>query len=109
MRTIPAIAVHHTPTVDRPWDGPAAVAAAPNDGAVLRHMAAWRDPNGDPDVKATFKEWHHGPTANAPANLSACRAVLANLGGARTPPDIPTGDREGVAAHVQAHLDDAQQ
>jgi len=109
VRTIPAIAVHHTPTVDRPWDGPAAVGAAPNEAAVLRYMHAWRDPNADPDVKASYKLPHHGPTASAPANLSACRAVLANLGGARTPPDIPMGDRDGVAAHVRAHLDDAQQ
>jgi hypothetical protein len=70
-------------------------------------MAGWRDSEGDPDVKATYKMWHHGPTASAPANLGACRAVLAVLGGARGGTNIPTGDYDGVAAHVRAHMEDA--
>lgn len=102
---MPAIGVHHTPTTDRPWDGPAAKAAAPNDAAVLRHMAAWYA-GANPTAKASYKEFHHGPSGSAPANLAACRAVLANLNGARSAPNIPTGDFAAIRAHVQAHLRD---
>lgn len=103
---MPAIAPHETPTVDRPWDGPAAVAAAPADREVLRYMHAWYDPDGDPDAKGTYRFPHHGPRVGAAANLPACRAGLAVLGGARGGTDIPSADRDGVARHLRAHLED---
>jgi hypothetical protein len=102
-----AIPIHHTPTTERPWDGPAATAAAPNDAQVLTHMHAWRDPNGDPAMKASYKGPHHGPSADSPAVLPAVRAGLAVMGGARGGMNIPDADRAGVTAHYQAHLDDA--
>jgi ATP-dependent protease ClpP protease subunit len=108
-----ALPVHHTATVDEPWDGPAAVAAMPNDDAVLRYCHAWEtdeaaaEPHeaGDDDAddqKASYKFPHHAKQGAA-ANLPACRNGLARLSGA----DIPDGDRAGVKAHLQAHLDDA--
>jgi ATP-dependent protease ClpP protease subunit len=117
MESMPIVAkalpVHHTATVDEPWDGPAAVAAMPNDDAVLRYCHAWMSDaaaaetpaKGDDDLddqKGSYKFPHH-KTKGGPANLAACRNGLARLPGA----DIPDGDRAGVKAHLQAHLDDA--
>jgi ATP-dependent protease ClpP protease subunit len=108
-----ALPVHHTATVDEPWDGPAAVAAMPNDDAVLRYCHAWESPeaaaephreNDDDadDQKANYKFPHH-KAKGSPANLAACRNGLARLEGS----SIPEGDKAGVRAHLQAHLDDA--
>ncbi len=109
-----ALPVHHTATVDEAWDGPAAVAAMPNDDEVLRYCHAWmsdeaaaeKPEKGDDDAddqKSSYKFPHH-KTKGGPANLAACRNGLARLSGA----DIPDGDRAGVKAHLQAHLDDAE-
>lgn len=105
--------VHHTATVDESWDGPAAVKAMPNDDKVLRYCHAWQSDEaektpheeGDDDAddqKSNYKFPHH-KTDGGPANVAACRNGLARLSGA----DIPDGDRAGVRAHLQAHLDDA--
>lgn len=107
-----ALPVHHTATEDSAWDGPAAVAAMPNDDAVLRYCHAWEDSDaasvssreGDDDAddqKQDYKFPHHR-TEGGPANLAACRNGLARLSSA----DIPAGDDAGVKAHLQAHLDD---
>lgn len=98
-----AIAPHSTGTVDEPWDGPRAVAEAPNDARVLRYMHAWRDADGDPDQKQTYKFPHHAPRVGAPANVRAVRNGLARLPQA----DIPDADRAGVERHLRRHLDDA--
>jgi hypothetical protein len=99
-----AIAVHHTPTTDRPWDGPAATAAAPASRAVLRYMHAWVDPTGDPDTKAAYALPHHGPRSGAPAVLPGVRNALARLPQSR----IPAADRPAVESHLRAHLEDAE-
>ena len=100
---MPAIPPHNTPTVDTPWDGPGAIAAAPNEAAVLRYMTAWVDPSGDPDAKGSYKFPHHSGQG-APANLAGVRNALARLSNA----DIPDADRAGVERHLRDHLDDAQ-
>lgn len=107
-----ALPVHHTATTDTSWDGPAAVAAMPNDDTVLKYCHAWEDSaaaavphrEGDDDAddqKKNYKFPHH-TGKGAPANLAACRNGLARLPGA----DIPDGDRAGVQAHLEAHLRD---
>jgi HK97 family phage prohead protease len=98
-----AIPVHHTATVDGPWDGPAAEAAAPNDKTVLRYMNAWVDPSEDPEEKGSYKFPHHEGHVGAPANLAAVRNALSRLPQAR----IPDADRAAVERHLRAHLDDA--
>lgn len=109
-----ALPVHHTATVDKPWDGPAAVAAMPADDAVLRYCHAWEDEaaasvphrEGDDDAddrKGNYKFPHHEDEAG-PAFLAACRNGLARLSAA----SIPDADRDGVKAHLQAHLDDGK-
>lgn len=97
---MPASAVHHTATTDESWDGPDAVAAMPNDKAVLTYCHAWHTTDAD-DAKSGYKFPHH-KTKGGPANLAACRNGLARLDGA----DIPEGDKAGVKKHLQAHLDD---
>jgi ATP-dependent protease ClpP protease subunit len=108
-----AMPIHHTATVDEPWDGPAAVAAMPNDDAVLRYCHAWmtdeaaaeKPAKGDDDLddqKGSYKFPHH-KTKGGPANVAACRNGLARLEGS----SIPESQKAGVRAHLQAHLDDA--
>jgi hypothetical protein len=96
-----ASAVHHTATENSAWDGPAAVAAMPNQAATLRYCHAWRDASGDPGAKGTYKFPHHRKEGG-PANLPGCRNGLARLEGS----SIPDGDKAGVRAHLQAHLAD---
>lgn len=97
---MPAIGAHSTDTIDRPWDGGAATARAPNEAAALRAIHAWRDPSLDPDTKAAYKFPHHA-SAGAPANLPAVRNALARLPQA----DIPSADRAGVERHLRRHLE----
>lgn len=114
LLTDKALPIHHTATVDEPWDGPAAVAAMPSDAATLRYCHAWMDsaaddgtaeekPDGDADDKKSSYKFPHHKAKGGPANLAACRNGLARLDGA----DIPQGDKAEVRAHLQAHLDDA--
>lgn len=100
---MPPVKVHHTATTDEPWDGPAAVAAMPNDEETLRYCHAWYSADGDLSEKGSWK-FPHAKSKGGPANLAACRNGLARLPDA----DIPDGDRAGVKAHLQAHLDDAK-
>lgn len=97
---MPAIGVHHTATVNTPWDGPAAVAAMPNTASVLHYCHAWQDSNAG-DVKDNYKFPHH-KTDGGPANIPGCRNGLARLAGS----SIPSSDKPGVRSHLQAHLND---
>jgi ATP-dependent protease ClpP protease subunit len=97
-----AIGVHHTATVDEPWDANAAVSAMPNDAAVLRYCFGWYE-GSEPDQKGSYKFPHH-KTKGGPANLPACRNGLARLEGS----NIPEGDKAGVRSHLNAHLNDAK-
>jgi hypothetical protein len=108
-----ALPVHHTGTVDEKWDGPAAVAAMPNDDTVLEYCFAWQsdeaaalphreDDDDADDQKASYKFPHH-KAKGGPANVNACNNGLARLAGA----DVPDADRAGIEAHLRAHLKDA--
>lgn len=97
---MPAIGVHHTSTVNTPWDGPAAVAAMPNSQSVLHYCHAWQD-DGAGDEKSAYKFPHH-KTDGGPANIPGCRNGLARLAGSK----IPGGDKGGVRSHLQAHIND---
>lgn len=110
---MPSIPIHHTPTVDAPWDGPAAVAAMPAEFATLHYCHAWwsqaaadsSHTAGDDDVddeKGSYKFPHHTKDGG-PANIRGCRNALARVANST----IPTADKAGVRSHVQAHLDDA--
>jgi ATP-dependent protease ClpP protease subunit len=94
-----ALAVHHTPTVDTPWDKSAVKA---DDATALRYCYAWVDSSADASLKGSYSFPHH-IDEGSPANVSACRNALARVGNS----SIPAGDKSGVRRHVQAHLDDA--
>lgn len=96
-----AIASHKTATVDTPWDGPKAMADAPNDATVLHYMAAWYA-GENPDQKGSYKFPHHTPKVGSAANLPACRDGLARISNS----SIPDGDKSGVQAHLQKHIKD---
>ncbi len=98
-----AIPAHSTDTSDASWDGPAAVAAMPNEASVLRYCHAWFEGgDADPDAKSSYKFPHHR-TEGGPAILGGVRNGLSRLPNA----DIPDSDRAGVERHLRRHLDDA--
>lgn len=110
-----AIAVHHTATVDTPWDGGAVEAKLdPENDAAMKAVFAWYDSSapdpdddGYPDRKSDWKFPHHEVSADGrpgAANLNGVRNALARLANA----DIPDADKAGVRAHLEAHLKDAQ-
>lgn len=99
-----ALPAHSTPTdTDSDWDGPGEVASAPNDASTLRHMHAWRDPDGDPDEKATYKIPHHKAGSDTAAVISGVNNALARL----SQTDIPDADRDDVERHLRDHREDA--
>jgi hypothetical protein len=107
-----ALASHSTATSDAAWDGPANEARARSDEDVpyYQRIYAWRDPDGDPGIKSTYRFIHHEVGADgAPgaANIRACQTGIAILNGARGGTTIPDADRQGVWAHLARHLRDA--
>lgn len=104
-----ALPSHSTATTDAAWDGPAneARARSGESEAYYRRIYAWRDPDGDPAVKSTYKFPHHmvgeGGEPGA-ANIRACQAGIGALNGGRGGTTIPDGDRRGVYNHLAAHL-----
>jgi hypothetical protein len=106
-----AIAPHATETYTGEWDGSGMVGRISDDSgsSVLRKEFAWADPDGDPNVKGSYKFPHHTVENGRVegANVTACRAIIANLNGARANPSIPAADRRGVYSHATKHLRDA--
>jgi hypothetical protein len=107
-----AIPVHHTETSDGEWDGPAAEAAlrADETAAYYNSAAAWQDSEGDAATKSADRFWHHEVSDSGDvgaANLTACSTGIGVLNGGRGGTTIPDGDREGVHAHLAAHITDA--
>lgn len=98
---MPGLSVHNTDVVEREWDGPAAVASAPNEAPVLRYMHAWVEAGSDDTAKTSYKFPHHAATVGSPAVLPAVRNALARLPQA----NIPDADRAAVERHLRAHLD----
>jgi len=103
-----AIRAHDSATTAGDWDAAAALAGVADGATVteLRSMFAWVESGADPETKNSYRFAHHTKTGG-PANLRACMAGIANLNGARLAPGIPAADREGVYAHLAAHIRDA--
>lgn len=104
-----AIPSHSTDVVDEAWDKGANVRRISNDAgkATLRRMYAWVDPDGDSDVKSSYKFPHHIVSAEGKvgaANVRACIAGIAVLNGARGGANIPDDDRQGVWKHLARHI-----
>lgn len=106
-----AIPSHSTATSSGSWDGPANESRLKlnRNGSYYRKFYAWVDSAADDTKKSSYKFGHHdvdGDGAVGSANLAGCRAVIANLNGARSAPHIPDSDRKGVWNHVAKHLRD---
>lgn len=106
-----AVAVHHTATVDVKWNGPGneAKLKADQPAEYYARAFAWRDPEGDPRLKQTWKFPHHEVDEDGnpgAANMNAAMSGCGVLNGARGGTKIPDSDRMGVWRHLAAHLRD---
>jgi HK97 family phage prohead protease len=108
-----AIPPHDTPTTgwETPWDGPAAIAALPDDDRdAYRRMFAYVAEGANPDAKSSYKFPHHefarAETTGA-ANVKACISGVAVLNGGMGGADIPAAARSGIYRHLADHLRDA--
>ncbi len=102
---------HSTETSRKAWAG-ARMETKLGDAAakVLRQAYAWADPQGDADVKASYKFIHHEVRRGGevgPANVKACTSGIGVLNGARGGTNVPPADRKGIYNHLARHLRDA--
>jgi hypothetical protein len=97
-----------TDTLTRAWDGAATVKGLADDArpSQLRTVFAWVDPDGDPELKDSYRFAHHHGV-DGPANLRACLQGIAELNGAHGDSGVPEKDRDAVYKHLAAHLSDA--
>jgi hypothetical protein len=107
-----ALKSHTTATTDVAWDGAGNKkrARSGEDEAYYRKIFAWRDPDGEPDVKASYKLPHHEVDADGEpgaANTNGCSAAIAVLNGGRGGSSIPDADRQSVWNHLSKHIKDA--
>ena len=105
-----AIAPHATATTDQEWDGPATVAAMPNDDeAIYKKLYAWFSNAAGVNLsaKSSYKFPHHEYSDGVgAANLRACSTGIAVLNGGMGGADIPDADRRGVWRHLADHIED---
>ncbi|MFJ7049041.1 HK97 family phage prohead protease [Streptomyces sp. NPDC101112] len=105
-----ALAVHSTGTSDAAWDGPANSSDLPSEETALRMAHAWVDPEGDANVKSSYRFIHHFVGVDGDvgaASTVACTTAIGVLNGARGGTTIPDEDREAVYKHLARHLKDA--
>lgn len=103
-----SIRPHTTATDNGDWNPSAVKASIPGDASVLdlRNVYAWCSPDGDPEMKSSYKYPHHDEQGNA--NIRACIVGIAQLNGAGgKSAGIPDADRRGVYNHLVGHLEDA--
>jgi HK97 family phage prohead protease len=109
---MPAIKIHHTKTDQGTWDVGANTKKL-RIGATQAYYTqffAWRNADGDPAVKSSYKFGHHlvGQDGNiGAASTAACSSGIGVLNGGRGGSNIPDQDRRGVYNHLAAHLRDA--
>ncbi len=103
---IGVMAAHETPAVDEPWRARDAVKSLGMAASIveLRTAHAYVDPDSNPELKASYRFLHHGPSGAA--NIRACLLGIAALNGAAGP-SIPDSAKAGVYAHLAGHLQDA--
>jgi HK97 family phage prohead protease len=103
-----AIPSHLTAWVEDAWDGGLMRGRIKGGAATLRAAHAWVDPDGDPELKSSYKYLHHHIGRNGrggAANVRAITTALANLNARKT--SIPENDRRGVYNHLARHLREA--
>ena len=100
-----AIPSHLTAWTEDAWDGGLMRGRIKGGSAILRASHAWIDPDGDPELKSSYKYLHHQIGRNGrggAANVRAVVTALTNLNARRT--SIPENDRRGVYNHLARHL-----
>jgi hypothetical protein len=103
-----AIRPHTTATDNGDWNPTQVKSSIPSDATVtdLRGLYAWCSPDGDPEMKSSYRYLHHDE--NGTANIRACIVGIAQLNGAGgKSAGIPDADRRGVYNHLKEHLEDA--
>lgn len=87
---------------DAAWDGPEVMAMCEGRDQ-LRTVCAWVDPEGDPEVKSSYKLPHHLPNGEVVWRgvAAAMGALLGSQGGV----SLPDADRQGVYNHLAKHYD----
>lgn len=109
-----AIGTHSTATDEGAWDGPAnekRVKSGQN-AAYYAAIYAWRDPEGDPTQKSSYRFIHHEVDAEGTpgaANMKACVSAIGVLNGGRGvdyESQPWSGDRQGIYRHLAKHLRD---
>jgi len=103
-----AIPSHLTAWVEDAWDGSLMRGRIKGGAAVLRAAHAWVDPEGDPELKSSYRYLHHHVGRNGrggAANVRAITTALSNLNAHRA--SIPENDRRGVYNHLARHLREA--
>lgn len=108
-----AISSHKTGISKNPWDGPGnqTNAKTDQDPSYFAKIFAWRDPDGDPKKKTSYKFPHHevsGDGTPGAANVRGCQAGIAVLNGARGGTTVPGTDKRGIWNHLASHIRDAE-
>lgn len=101
------IVPHRSPVTDDPWDAAKSLGGIP-DGARpsdLRSVYAHVDPDGDPELKASYRLGHHDGVGG-PANTRALVMGIAELNNPEGQ-TIPMEARKAAYEHLAAHLKDA--
>ena len=102
---MPATPHHDTDVVGGAWDAGAETGKIPSNASAstLSQMYAWKDPQGDPTNKGSYKLPHHkGGATIGPAVASGVRAALSRVGQEKT--QIPDSDVSAVRGNLLKHL-----
>lgn len=107
-----AVGSHSSDTADGAWDGPANEKKLPDEltEATARAMYAWKDPDGDPTARSTWRFPHHFVGQDGKpgaASIQACNAGIAVLNGGRGGTKIPDDDMKAVYTHLAKHIRDS--
>lgn len=107
-----AIKIHHTASVDVPWDSSTNIAnlKSGEPKEYYEKMFAYRNPEKDETVKNAYKLPHHMVSDKGvpgASNINGCIAGIAALNGARGGVDVPENERAAIYKHLATHLQDA--
>ncbi|MGD0248293.1 MAG: S49 family peptidase, partial [Candidatus Limnocylindrales bacterium] len=84
-------------------------ARLPQERGHLRAAHAWVDPDGDPDLKGSYRFKHHLVAEDGTVGAAVekfCSTDIGVLNGGRAGTTIPGADKQGVWEHEAAHLRD---